>query len=70
MNKENKRAVTVIALITAICLLGNAMLYVVMPLYWQTFGLTGLWQAGVLLSINRFLRLPITPLGLEWLCLI
>ncbi|MDQ0888835.1 MFS family permease [Paenibacillus sp. V4I9] len=61
-NRENKRAVIVIALITAICLLGNAMLYVVMPLYWQNFGLTGLWQAGVLLSINRFLRLPLTPI--------
>jgi predicted MFS family arabinose efflux permease len=60
MSKE-KRLVVVIALITAICLLGDAMLYIVLPIFWRDFGLTSIWQVGVLLSINRFIRLPINP---------
>ena len=58
----DKRKVIGIALITAITVMGDAMLFIVLPLYWQDFGLTAIWQIGVLLSINRFVRLPITPL--------
>ncbi|WP_339182707.1 MFS transporter [Oceanobacillus sp. FSL W7-1293] len=58
---SDKGKVIGIALITAITLLGDAMLFIVLPLYWQDFGLTAIWQIGVLLSINRFVRLPITP---------
>jgi MFS family permease len=59
---ESKKFVAGIAIITAICLLGNAMLYVVLPIYWRDFGLSSLWEAGILLSINRLLRLPLNPL--------
>ncbi|GIO23343.1 MFS transporter [Oceanobacillus sp. J11TS1] len=59
---SDKRKVIGIALITAVAILGDAMLFIVLPLYWQDFGLTAIWQVGVLLSINRFVRLPITPL--------
>ncbi|WP_284642267.1 MFS transporter [Paenibacillus silviterrae] len=52
--------------VTALCLLGDAMLYIVLPLYWDQFGLDALWQVGVLLSINRFIRLPLNPL-VGWL---
>ncbi len=38
------------------------MLLIALPLYWQEFGLTAIWQVGVLLSANRFIRLPLTPL--------
>lgn len=58
----SKKPVMTIALITAICVLGDAMLYIVLPIYWEDFGLTALWQIGVLLSINRFIRLPLNPL--------
>lgn len=58
---ENKKPVIVIALITGACVLGNEMLFIVMPIYWEFFGLTSLWQVGVLLSINRFIRLPMNP---------
>lgn len=61
MSKE-KKLVVVIALITAICILGDAMLYIVLPIYWKDFGLTSIWQVGILLSINRFVRLPINPI--------
>ncbi|MFD2043594.1 MFS transporter [Ornithinibacillus salinisoli] len=57
-----KRRVVGIALITAVAVLGDAMLFIVLPLYWQDFGLTAIWQIGILLSINRFIRLPINPL--------
>ncbi|WP_257352306.1 MFS transporter [Pseudalkalibacillus decolorationis] len=61
MKTEAEKGITVIALITAICMLGDAMLYIVLPVYWKDFGLTSIWQVGVLLSVNRFVRLPLTP---------
>lgn len=64
MNAEKQ--VIVIALITAICLCGDMMLYIVLPIYWEEFGLTSLWQVGVLLSANRFIRLPLNPF-IGWL---
>jgi len=57
-----KNRVIVLALITAIAVTGDAMLFIVLPVYWHDFGLTALWQIGLLLSINRFIRLPINPL--------
>lgn len=42
--------------------MGDAMLLIILPIYWLDFGLTSIWQVGVLLSINRFVRLPINPL--------
>jgi MFS family permease len=51
-----------IALITAVAVMGDSMLLIVLPIYWEEFGLTALWQIGLLLSINRFIRLPINPL--------
>lgn len=59
---NRQQPVTVIAIVTALCLLGDSMLYIVLPIYWKEAGLTALWEVGLLLSINRFVRLPITPL--------
>ncbi|MDX5473953.1 MAG: MFS transporter [Bacillaceae bacterium] len=59
---STQKRVVGIALITAVAVLGDAMLFIVLPLYWREFGLTAIWQIGVLLSINRFVRLPINPL--------
>lgn len=42
------------------------MLYVALPIYWETAGLESIWQVGVLLSINRFIRLPFNPL-ISWM---
>ncbi|UUZ81705.1 hypothetical protein LJK88_45165 [Paenibacillus sp. P26] len=42
------------------------MLYIVLPLYWREFALDALWQVGVLLSANRFVRSPLNPL-IGWL---
>lgn len=42
------------------------MLYIVLPIYWREAGLTSLWEVGVLLSINRFVRLPLNPF-IGWL---
>ncbi len=47
---------------TGVAVLGDAMLFVVLPIYWQTFGLDAVWQIGLLLSINRLIRLPVNPL--------
>ncbi|WP_353626041.1 MFS transporter [Bacillus sp. JCM 19041] len=61
MNSAKKKVIG-ISLVTAAAVLGDSMLFIVLPLYYQDFGLTSLWQVGVLLSINRFVRLPINPL--------
>ncbi|MCD2137925.1 MFS transporter [Salinicoccus halitifaciens] len=61
--KENKNpnTIKVVALVTALSLLGDSMLYIALPIYWEQAGLESLWQVGVLLSINRFVRLPVAP---------
>ena len=61
-NKKSVRSVVVVAIITAACLMGDSMLYIVLPTHWQEAGLDSLWEVGILLSINRFIRLPLTPL--------
>ena len=68
MNKEISpvKSTAMVSLITAACLLGDSMLYVVLPLYWREFGLDAIWQVGVLLSANRMVRLPFNPAAL-WL---
>ncbi|HWO75967.1 MAG TPA: MFS transporter [Bacillus sp. (in: firmicutes)] len=59
---DNSRVITVIATVTALSLLGDSMLYIALPLYWEEAGLDSMWQVGILLSINRFVRLPFNPL--------
>ncbi|NOU67012.1 MFS transporter [Paenibacillus sp. LMG 31461] len=62
IQKDTQRPVVIISIITALCLLGDSMLYIVLPIYWKEVGLNALWEVGVLLSINRLVRLPMTPL--------
>ncbi|MFD1038791.1 MFS transporter [Virgibacillus byunsanensis] len=57
-----RKRVIGIALLTALSVVGDSMLFIVLPIYWEDFGLTAVWQIGVLLSVNRFVRLPINPL--------
>lgn len=57
-----QRPVLLAAAVTALCIVGDSMLYVVLPVHWEEFGLTAFWQAGMLLSVNRFVRLPLNPL--------
>ncbi|SFM30554.1 Predicted arabinose efflux permease, MFS family [Paenibacillus sp. 1_12] len=57
-----KRHVTMMALVTAVCLMGDSMLYIALPIYWRELGLASLWEVGILLSVNRFVRLPLSPL--------
>lgn len=59
--KQNIHVIKTVALVTALSLLGDSMLYIALPLYWDQVRLESLWQVGVLLSINRFVRLPIAP---------
>jgi len=53
------------ATVAALTLLGDSLLYVVLPLEAAALGLSGL-QVGVLLSANRFVRL-FTNSGASWL---
>ncbi|MET3697491.1 predicted MFS family arabinose efflux permease [Bacillus oleivorans] len=60
-NPDNSRVIVVVAIVTSLSLLGDSMLYIALPLYWEEAGLDSIWQVGILLSINRFVRLPFNP---------
>lgn len=60
MDRRQKQVVS-IALITAFALIGDSMLYIVLPVYWKEIGLSSIWEVGLLLSINRFIRIPLAP---------
>lgn len=57
----NKKQIVVVSLAIACCLAADSMLYIALPIYWKEAGLSSLWEVGVLLSINRFIRLPLNP---------
>ena len=59
---KEMRPIVVISLITAVCLIGDSMLYVALPTHWKDVGLFSLWEVGILLSINRLVRLPLNPI--------
>ncbi|UOY92389.1 MFS transporter [Ectobacillus sp. JY-23] len=63
---RQSRNIVLVAVITALSLLGDSMLYITLPIYWKEVGLDSLWQVGILLSINRLIRLPFNPLA-GWL---
>lgn len=60
------RSAILIALATAFSLLGDQMLYSVLPTYYVELGLMP-YQVGLLLSVNRWVRLVTNSLA-EWLC--
>ncbi|MDP5275227.1 MFS transporter [Chengkuizengella axinellae] len=64
--RQNIINVKIISIITALALLGDSMLYIVLPIYWKEMGLHSLWEVGILLSVNRFVRLPMNPM-IGWL---
>lgn len=63
---DTRTQVIRLALVTAVALLGDSFIYIALPLFWQEAGLESLWQVGILLSINRLIRLPLHPL-VAWL---
>jgi MFS family permease len=60
------RAGVLIALATAFSLLGDQMLYSVLPTYYVELGLMP-YQVGLILSVNRWVRLVTNSLA-EWMC--
>ena len=60
------RAGILIALATAFSLLGDQMLYSVLPTYYVELGLMP-YQVGLILSVNRWVRLVTNSLA-EWMC--
>lgn len=57
-----QKKITIVALVTALCLLGDSMLYVALPIFYREVGLESLWEVGLILSLNRFVRIPINPI--------
>lgn len=60
-NKSSQSNIILTALVTGLCLLTDSMLYIALPLYWQEAGLTSLIEVGLLLSVNRLIRIPLNP---------
>ncbi|MGE6631669.1 MFS transporter [Bacillus sp. NPDC077027] len=58
---RRRKQVVFISLITALSMIGDSMLYIVLPIYWREIGLSSIWEVGVLLSINRLIRIPLNP---------
>ena len=54
--RSRDRHAVIAAVIVTLCLLGDAMLYLVLPANAEVFGLSAFW-VGVALSVNRFIRL-------------
>lgn len=54
--RERNRSVLTIGIATAFSLLGDQALYAVLPVYYESLGISAL-QVGVLLSANRWIRL-------------
>ncbi|MBQ8743872.1 MAG: hypothetical protein IJZ18_01645, partial [Mailhella sp.] len=63
LSSQSRQQVILFAIITAACVAGDSMLYVVLPVHWQSVGLASLWEVGLLLSLNRLARLPLNPLA-------
>lgn len=51
--------------VLTLALVSDSVLYLLLPLYFEDFGLTLIW-VGILLSANRFVRLLINPWLLPW----
>jgi len=66
IKNNDSQVIVIVALLTAISLFGDSMLYIALPIFWEEAGLNSIWQVGVLLSVNRFIRLPFNPL-IGWL---
>ena len=64
--ERTSRQVVVLSLITAACLIGDSMLYIVLPVHFAEAGLASLWEVGIILSVNRLVRLPLNP-AVGWL---
>ncbi|MDR2695070.1 MAG: MFS transporter [Deltaproteobacteria bacterium] len=58
---DHKRHIVTFAAITALCLVGDSMLYIVLPVHYQDMGVASLWEVGVILAVNRLVRLPLNP---------
>ncbi|WP_051556402.1 MFS transporter [Alkalihalobacterium bogoriense] len=58
---KNNKSIDVCALVTAICLLADSMLYVALPIYFRDVGLQSMWEVGLILSLNRLVRIPLNP---------
>ncbi len=63
---SRRKPVILMALIAAVTLFGDSMLYIALPIHWREAGLISLVEVGLLLSANRFIRLPLNPL-ISWL---
>src|SRR5690554_5623135 len=62
---QGSRSTVLASLVLTLTLVSDAVLYLLLPLFFDSFGLTVLW-VGILLSANRFVRLFVNPWLVPW----
>lgn len=62
---SGSRSTVLASLVLTLTLVSDAVLYLLLPLFFDSFGLTVLW-VGILLSANRFVRLFVNPWLVPW----
>ncbi|OIJ18404.1 hypothetical protein BKP45_12585 [Anaerobacillus alkalidiazotrophicus] len=64
---SSDQSIIAVSLVTALCLIGDSMLYIALPIYYKEVGLQSLWEVGLILSLNRLIRIPVNPfIGLAY----
>ncbi|MFY0663131.1 MAG: MFS transporter [Natronospirillum sp.] len=62
---QGSRSTVLASFVLTLTLVSDAVLYLLLPLFFDSFGLTVLW-VGILLSANRFVRLFVNPWLVPW----
>lgn len=62
---QHSQPTVLASVVLTLALVSDSVLYLLLPLYFEDFGLTLIW-VGILLSANRFVRLLINPWLLPW----
>ncbi|SFX03815.1 MFS transporter [Marinospirillum alkaliphilum] len=63
------RPTVLASLVLTLTLVSDAVLYLLLPLYFESFGLTLIW-VGILLAANRLIRLAINPWVMHYFLLL
>jgi hypothetical protein len=66
VDRDERMRFILVSAVVALSLLGDALLYALLPAKPGAFGVR-IWQVGVLLGTNRFIRLVTNELAGRWI---
>lgn len=62
---ESSRQTVLASVVLTLCLVSDSLLYLLLPLYFDDFGLAFIW-VGILLSVNRLIRIALQTWLVTW----